>query len=116
MDGDDAVAFFRAFEGRFSPELEPLYRHWARHFGPAGLGWSDSRINRAALAALAVLGAGLIGALPTWNTGLGGVALLVTFVLGWRSESKNRPHVSVTVQDLIGAAVTKQWPLIYSRA
>jgi len=116
MDGDDAVEFFQAFEERFSPELEPLYRHWAKHFGPEGWGWSDYQLNWAALAALGVLGAGLVGVLPIWSSGVGGAGLLATFVLGWLSERKNRPHVPITVRDLIEAAVTKHWPLAYPGA
>ena len=115
MDGDDAVEFFRAFEERFSPGLEPLYHHWAKHFGPEGWGWSDYRLNWAVLVALGVLGAGLVGVLPMWSSALGGACLLATFFLGWLSE-RNKPHIPVTVRDLIEAAATKRWPLSYPGA
>lgn len=116
VDGDDAVNFFRAFERRFAAELEPLYRHWARHFGPEGLGWSDYRINRVAVAALALIGAGILDVAPMWSTGLGAAALGATLVLGSRSERKNRPHIPITLRDLIEAAATQRWPVSYPRA
>ncbi|WP_165184083.1 acyl carrier protein [Caulobacter soli] len=115
MDGDDAVEFFDLYEKRFAVDLKPLWGHWRKHFGPEGLGWSDYRFNLAAFACICCMAAGLYWTtLPPWVTPVAGLALITTFGLGWRSERKNKPHVSLTAAHLIEAAVTKRWPLDYS--
>lgn len=109
MDGDDAVEFFQAFEARFSPDLAPLYRNWSRHFGPEGLGFSDIRANWAVVGALGVFVAAGAGLLPVWSAGPGVVGL------GSAQGRKHRPHLAITIGDLMAAAESGRWPLAYSR-
>jgi len=58
----------------------------------------------------------LLGRRRVLAFGLGAAALGATLVLGSRSERKNRPHIPITLRDLIEAAATQRWPVSYPRA
>lgn len=113
MDGDDAVEFFDQFERRFSPNLESLHYHWRRHFGPESWGWSDYRANLALWLGVMTSLVGLAGVKPLWSLPTGVFLIVGASLFGWRTEQESRPHIPVTVGDLIEAALTKRWPLAY---
>jgi acyl carrier protein len=111
MDGDDAVEFFQDFEKRYGPDLAPLYRHWDRHFGPEGFG---SPMMFLILLALVFLPIPLIplGISPEWVWGIeiGAILLWLWPLRQWPLKDKT---IAVTVEDVVMAAKTKQWPIAY---
>ena len=111
LDGDDAVAFFQAFEAEFHVDLEPLYRNWSGHFGPEGFPLSAGAIMVVIAAAIGGL-AGL-SRLPGWIAiGLGLVAAL-GWLLSLRAWPLNRGKTPtpIVIDDLIRAAQAGRWPV-----
>lgn len=111
MDGDDAVEFFQDFERRYCADLEPLYRHWDRHFGPEGFG---SPLSLLVMLVLLFLPLPLIalGIPPAWVWGVEIAAILLwLWPLGqWPLKDETVP---VTVEEVVLAASTKRWPVAY---
>ena len=111
IDGDDAVEFFTDFEKRYGAELEPLYAHWDRHFGPEGFGTPMSFLAMLVLL-LAPIGLIPFGVSPMWGWGLelAGVLIWLWPLRRWPLKDKT---IAVTLGDLASAARTKRWPLSY---
>jgi acyl carrier protein len=113
VDGDDAVELIDAFAARFSPDLEPLGRHWSRHFGPEGWSFPDRRLNYAMFAGLGLFAAASAGLAPGLTFPLAVVIIVGAIVTGVIAGRKAPPMLPVTVGDLIEAAETGVWPLRY---
>jgi acyl carrier protein len=110
MDGDDAVEFFEKFGKTFSVDLELLWQHWHRHFGPEFSGLSLGAI--VLVVACVVLGDLLHRAfhrIPGWAAM---IALIVVAVYAYnRFFADRNPDgvIPTTVQDLVDAAKAGKW-------
>ena len=117
IDGDDAVELFAAFETQFTVDLQPLYQHWARHFGPEGLPLKDGLkfMSGALPIMLIVVFGGVRAGLPEWAVMTLAFAAVVVWVVPLRSWPwKTRPMIGIAVRDLCQAAATGRWPISYS--
>ncbi|QIK95895.1 DUF1493 family protein [Sphingomonas sp. HDW15A] len=112
MDGDDAVEFFEDFEERYGVDLSPLYANWGRHFGPEGFGTPKTFVVLLILmfAPVSLL---LFGVSPIWGWAveLAGVVIWNLAVRKWAPKDET---LTVTVGDLVLAAKSKRWPLVYN--
>jgi hypothetical protein len=111
MDGDDAVEFFEDFEKRYGADLTPLYQHWSRHFGPEGCG-SPTSCLLMFLLVLSPFPLMPLGISPVWVWGLE-IAALLLWLWPLRQWPLKDNTIPVTVQDLVAAAESKQWPISY---
>ena len=111
LDGDDAVEFFIDFHKRYGTDLGPLYAHWDQHFGPEGFG-----TPMGFLVLIVLMFAPIIlvpfGVSPLWGWGIELVGVLVWLWPLKRWPLKDNSRV-VTVSDLVAAAESKRWPLVY---
>jgi acyl carrier protein len=109
MDGDDAVDFFEKFGKKFSVDLELLWQHWRRHFGPEFSGPSLGAI--VLIVACVILGDLLHRAfnrIPGWAAM---IALIVGAVWTYNRffADRNPNVIPVTVGDLVDAAKARKW-------
>jgi hypothetical protein len=107
LDGDDAVEFFKQFGERFSVDLRALWDEWDQHFGPEG---SPGIIFFLVCALLMGIGEAihkLIGLLPFWAWGSILIVVWVWPIRCWPARAKKL--MPITVQDLVDAAIRKQW-------
>ena len=109
MDGDDAVDFLEKFGKKFSVDLELLWKHWPRHFGPEFSGPSLGAIML--IVACVVLGDLLHRAfhrIPAWAWM---IALIVAEVWTYNRffADRNPDVIPVTVGDLMDAAKAGKW-------
>jgi acyl carrier protein len=109
MDGDDAVDFLEKFGKKFSVDLELLWKHWPRHFGPEFSGPSLGAIML--IVACVVLGDLLHRAfhrIPAWAWM---IALIVAAVWTYNRffADRNPDVIPVTVGDLMDAAKAGKW-------
>lgn len=111
MDGEDAVEFFQDFERRYDANLTALYKHWGQHFGPEGFGSPTMFLIGLVLVCLPIplipLG---ISPVAVWGIELAAVILWLWPLKQWPLKDRTIP---VTVQDVVVAARTKQWPAAY---
>ena len=112
MDGDDAVEFFEAFGERFGMNLTPLGEHWDRHFGPEGISPFALFLVVGAIVALSLVVISIIAGL-VWLGLTGGGLLALVAGLGRWGVRRQVPLLPITVGNLIEAARTGRWPLVY---
>jgi acyl carrier protein len=113
VDGDDAVEFFAEFEKRYVADLAPLYAHWGRHFGPEGFGTPMSFLVMLLLLIVPIVLIPL-GVSPMWSGGAELVGILIWFwpLRQWPLKDNT---IAITVADLVSAAETRRWPLVYDK-
>jgi hypothetical protein len=111
MDGDDAVEFFEDFGERYGVDLSPLYANWGRHFGPEGFGTPKTFFVLLILMFAPVFLL-FFGVSPMWGWALAlvGVVIWNLAVRKWPGEDDT---LTVTVGDLVLAAKSRRWPLVY---
>ena len=109
MDGDDAVDFLEKFGKKFSVDLELLWKHWPRHFGPEFSGPSLGAIML--IVACVVLGDLLHRAfhrIPAWAWMIALIAAAVWTYNRFFAD-RNPDVIPVTVGDLMDAAKAGKW-------
>jgi hypothetical protein len=119
MDGDDAAEFFDEFSNEFPGDYSGLQVHWHRHFmpecGPSGIPiWLIPISGLSAVPAIAI---------HAWQPWIPAWLLIVVFVLAalvlsmkiyvMLHPNTDPPMRPITIQNLVDAATTRQWPLEY---
>jgi hypothetical protein len=110
MEGDDGVDFFEKFGKKFSVDLEPLWKHWPRHFGPEFSGLSLGAI--VLVVACVVLGDLLhraIHRIPGWAAMIALIVVAVWIYNRFFADRDQPGVIPVTIQDLVDAAKAGKW-------
>jgi acyl carrier protein len=107
MDGDDAVEFFDSLHERFGTDLNHLYEHWSKHFGPE----APSLWIVLAIVAASFGGAMIASSadLSKFSLAMMVIALFVAFfwaIRRWAQQSRKAP---VTVDDVVTAVRRGKW-------
>jgi hypothetical protein len=109
MDGDDAVEFFEKLGKKFGVDLELLWQHWHRHFGPE---FSGASLGAIVLIVACVVVGDLLHRAFHWIPGWAAMIALIV-VAGWAYfrffADRNPDVIPVTVQDLVDAAKAGKW-------
>lgn len=115
MDGDDAVEFFEKFGKNFSVDLEPIWQHWHRHFGPEFSGPSLGAI--VLIVVCIVLGDLLhraVNRIPGWAAMIALIVIAVWTYNRFFADRDQPGMIPVTVQDLVDAAKAGKWVKEYT--
>lgn len=114
MDGDDAVEFFDDIEKRHAIDFTLLFDHWDQHFGPES--GTPAWILAPILGVLGLVGLAKLGVydplvllLPL----LVGLAIAGYFFVRGLRRRRERPHLPVTVADVLDAASSGRWTMSY---
>jgi acyl carrier protein len=110
MDGDDAVEFFKDFSAEFQVNLDDLYSHWDRHFGPEG-GPSFGFL----VISVACIMAGFwlrdrLRWLPAWAWGIALISVVILAHQFWFAKKM----LPIAVGDLVESARSRRWSKSYS--
>jgi Protein of unknown function (DUF1493) len=110
MDGDDAVEFFEKLGKKFGVDLELLWQHWHRHFGPEFSGPSLGAI--VLIVACVVLGDLLhraVHRIPAWAAMITLIVVAVWIYNRFFADRDQPGVIPVTVGDLVDAARARKW-------
>lgn len=116
MYGDDAVVFFEKFGDAFNVELRVLYEHWDCHFYPEGGG---PPVSWFVVVFVGIVAGELLHQkipwIPFWLSCVG-MTLAFTWPYFKLVNYLGPPPVvkrPITVQTLVDAATSREWPLDY---